>query len=203
MGAATCLVLAGTIALTLVSGLIAFHGWPGVRVKDGGEQRALIAQVRAEADVGAARAPSRLRVPVAPRTVPAAPARRVSTAGKAPSAVKTDPVAAPATAQGAGVSTALPATPVSVQGASVVATKTPKPAATVVAQGEPVRKLGETLNVTVDTTGAAVAHLVAPAAPALGSTVQNTTDVVGDLLSRVTGVVGTVVDGLGQPPVSP
>ncbi|MCW3017364.1 MAG: hypothetical protein JWO02_4456 [Solirubrobacterales bacterium] len=197
LGAATCLILAGTIALTLVSGLIAFRGWPGVRVQDGGEQQALIAQVRAEAHTNAAAAPAPLRVPVAFRSS-SQPTHRAVTAVKPRRRATAQASAAPtASTTSSGAATALPAQGVAVAGATA---PKPKPTAAPSAPGEPVRDLGKTLDTTVDTTGEAVAHLVSPAAPGLGSVLQNTTDVVGDLLNQVTGVVGKLVDGLGQPP---
>jgi len=195
MGAATCLLVAGTLAMTLVSGLIAFNGWPGLGVQDVGEQAALVAEVRTGTGAIVTAAPLRLRPPApAPRVTPSR-ARRPAVVTSSRSGAQR---AAAPTRGGPSDTGARPRPPKPV--VKNPAPEVPEVPAAAPAPGEPVRDLGKALDTTVDSTGKVVAELVTPTAPVLGPVVQNTTDVVGNLLGQVVGVVGTIVDGLGQPP---
>lgn len=195
MGAATCLLVAGTLAMTLVSGLIAFNGWPGLDVQDVGEQAALVAQVRTGTGTVVTAAPLRMRPPApAPRVTPLRARRPAVVTSSGPTSQR---AAAPARRRPFNDDPRpRPRKP---------PVKDPQPSppevpAAASAPGEPVRDLGKALDTTVDSTGKVVAGLLTPTAPVLGTAVQNTTDVAGDVLGQVVGVVGTIVDGLGRPP---
>lgn len=203
LGAGLSLILAASVALTFVSALVAFHGWPGVREQPGADERALVADVAARQRTAPAAAPVRLPLPqplarprpVRPVATAVRPGERIPAVRAVATALRAAPgrgtVARPATGAGVPV-TAAPA-PAPAPAPAKGATPVTAPAA------ETVRKLGQTLDATVDTTGAAVGEVLAPVLPPVASAVTNATDAVGDLLDRVTGVVGVIVDNLGRP----
>ncbi len=196
MGATTCLILAGTIVLSLASGIVAFNGWPGLRIVQGAEQQALIAQVSAEVGTGML-APGAMRLPVSTRgplvsASVARPGRSPSAASRRRTVTLANSSPSPLSASsGAGAAPAL----------TVPASPSPPAALDTPAAGEPVRRLGQTVDQTVNDAGKALGDVITPpATPGIGGAVQNTTGAVGDAVDRVAGVVGTVVDKLGTPP---
>lgn len=194
MGAATCLILAGTIVLSLVSGVVAFRGWPGAGVTAGGEQAALLAQARADA----VSAPTvRLRVPSATAV---RAALRTSTGSTGVRAVAGRRAAGTATAsdtRGATGSGASGLAGTAQASSSTPASTTPSSAPKA---GDPVRQLGTAVDGTVGQAGQAAGDAVDLVVPGAGAVAGQVTGAVGQTVSGATGVVGQAVDRLGRTP---
>jgi hypothetical protein len=207
MGAGLSLILAGSLALSLVSALIAFHGWPGVQSQRTADERAVIAEVGPGRTV-AAHAPA-LRLPDVPRRRPT-PAPRQTAAPAAPAT--TTPrrsVAPPPVTRKSTVAKFAKHPPDPPQTTSVKVAEPSTPAkpdvlkATLAPAADTVKNLGTTLDTTVNRTGQAVSDLVSPVLPGVGKAVEATTAGVGDLLSKLTGIVSQLIGGVGAPPTAP
>jgi hypothetical protein len=202
-GAGTCLVLAGTLAMTTLSTVVAFSGLPGLRA--GGADTTPPA-VLAAAGPGAGTAdvvpaPVALARPAAPsRTTTAttrtrrASALRVATGGAvaatqtAGSVVPqagpntTTPAPTPSAASGGG-SGSLPKAVVS-PGAKA----RPSPAVTA-PSGGPLRDVGTTAGGIVAGVGGGLAETVRPVSPPAATIVGDTTKAAGDTVEAATGTV--------------
>jgi hypothetical protein len=191
IGAATSLILAGTMALAAVSTVIAFNGWPGVK---GSVYEATPTLLAAAGDAGSSHNSSRAAV-----VVPAAPATRrhkPSVHGTHAGSTSARVVAAPAhTAATAHVVAAAPQ-PQAVKPQSTQAgkkdTTASVPKTSDLAKG--VSNVGGGLGKTVENTGEVLGGVVAPLSPQLGQVVTNATNAVGGIVRQATDLLGRVLD---------
>ncbi|UTI64778.1 hypothetical protein NBH00_00885 [Paraconexibacter antarcticus] len=199
LGAGLSLIVAGTLALTFCSAIIAYEGWPGVRVQRTADERALVAAVQGGPAGGVTERVS-LRLPAAVSRHRRAAARRAAsaTARRRTHATRTlvgvvSPRSAVA-ALGAG-----PA------GASMPATTAVAPAAksakklTVPAAGQAVSQVGSTLGTTVTKTGKTLGDALAPAAPNVATALTDAAASAGQAVTDTTTTVGRAVDELVKP----
>jgi hypothetical protein len=196
MGAATCLILAGTLVLTLLSGVIAFSGWPGVGPDGSGEQGALVARVRAEAAV---KPTGRLRLPSAQKALASV---RASSAATTAGATRQRAAVRRTTGVATHGTTRIGATglPSTTAGPSTTAAAAPQAPIAAARAGEPVRRIGGAVTGTVNRAGKTAGAIVEPIVPGAGALVGQVTGAVGQAVTGATGAVGRVVDGLGPKP---
>lgn len=195
-GAGLSLIVAGTVALTLCSALIAYKGWPGVRVQRTADERALVAAVGV--DPAAEPAPASLRLPAthtarhhsSPHRAAFSGAHRTRSAGTA---------LALAPSRGAAASAGAAPAPKPQPGDDPGRAKASAKKLTVPAAGQTVAHVGTTLGDVVARTGTTVGELVEPLAPKAVATVIGTTDATADAVVAVTDAVGRAVDGLVKP----
>ena len=202
LGAGTCLILAGTLAMATLSTVVAFSGLPGIRA---GSSDALPAAVLATAAVPTAgtaegsrvvalappdsRAPVPARRPVAQAGARAGATSQGVTAAPAPRGpgATTDPVATDPVAVVEGGSTDDPPRPPRPE---------PRPSPVLPADaGEPVRAVGDV----VAGTGAGLAQTVAPLSPEVAVVVDETGKVAGDTVAAATEAVAALLDALVNP----
>jgi len=185
------LIVAGTLALTAVSTVIAFQGWPGITWGTGAEQADVLASVSAATSRSTHE--HRMAVVVPPKPEVAAPK---PTRARRPAATTVAPT--PATG-GGPKSTAHPAAaPRPVMG-SAAPNRQPvtadKPVSTA---SQPVRDLG-------DQVGGAVANVgksVSAVNPTVGKAVEGVTNAVGGVVVGATEIVGEIIDKLTNPPAA-
>lgn len=200
-GAGLSLILAGTLALTFCSAIIAYKGWPGVRVQRTADERAIVAAVQGDPAGGVTERVS-LRLPApAPRHHRAA-ARRAAfatTGGRRTHATRTlvgavNPRSAVAALGVAPAAASTPATTPVTPAAKKSAKKLTVPAA-----GQAVSRVGSTLGSTVTKTGKALGDALKPAAPQVATAVTDATASAGQAVTDTTTKVGQAVDGLVKP----
>jgi len=188
IGAATSLILAGTLALASVSTVIAFRGWPGVHSAPPITSPAILASApTAGKQTHHSRA---LTVPAAATAPSHAAASKSHSSGDARAASATQHASSPANVPSSPVvvSAAKPAS------ASSSSTSAPaKPAKKKAHLGDTVTKVGDGLGNTVTKTGQALGNVVEPISPALGQVVTNATDAVGGIVKKISAVLLVVV----------
>lgn len=190
LGASTCLVLAGTVAMAMVSTLVAFTGLPGMQTDSAQAPTAVLIAAAGPRSGSAADAaqPAALALP-ALREPPArrAPARRVETASPV---VQADPGAAPAGAGGPGAGT------FEFEGGEKPSGVNPgdPPDGSGPAR-ETVREAAGVLGGTVAGAGDGLAEVVAPISPPVADVVGGTSVVAGDVVTTVAEVVAGVLGG--------
>lgn len=209
MGAGLSLILAGSLALSLVSALIAFNGWPGTQSRRTADERAVIAELAPAR--AAQRTPADLRLPDMPRRRatprPARTSARLSGGRPSRRPGTAAPVRAVATKTKAAAQVShAPEHADSAPVKAATVTKTRKPdvlQSTLAPAVSTVKNLGSTLDSTVSRTGKAVGDLVRPVLPAVGATVTQTTAAVGKLLSDLTNALSKAVANVGVPTPAP
>lgn len=197
LGAGTCLVLAGTLAMATLSTVVAFSGLPGLRSGTAATPPAILAAAGPSAGsadvvpVALARpaVPSRTTAtPVggasAPRVTAAAAVAAAQTAGSVvpqggPNT--TTPTPTPSAASGGG-SGSLP------QAVTPPAKTRPSPAVTA-PSGGPIRDVGTTAGGIVAGVGGGLAETVRPISPPVATIVGDTTKAAGDTVEGATGTV--------------
>lgn len=213
LGAGTCLIIAGTLAMVFLSTVVAFSGLPGMRLDDGGAPPALLA---APAPPGGMQAPlsdrnpktMALRPMTPPTAGPARPARparggdsfEVAPVPGAPvgGAVTSPPGArAPAGPAGGGTTPATPApaparpsSPAPAQ--APVITPGPSPSPPRDSLQDVGRASGDALKGVVVSVGEALK----PVSPPLGGVVVETGEVAGETVPAATEAVGALLDDL-------
>lgn len=199
LGAGTCLILAGTLAMVSLSTVVAFSGLPGMRLDDGATPPALLAAAAEPAGRQAAadaREPAVLALPAAPPEAVAAPVAAAATptppAGPVGSAPTPPSLPAPApvpAAPAGGAAPSVPATP------APPSTPAPAPPAPAPAAG-PLRDLGGGAGEAVEGIVGGVGQTATPISPSVGGVVVETGRLLGDTVPAVTEALSALLEGL-------
>lgn len=193
IGAATSLILAGTLALASVSTVIAFRGWPGVHTDPAVAMPTVLAVSAKD------KSETKRSEPITVASVPVTPSRPHSSSTTSKSHRVVEHVEnTPASTSSTKIAH-IPSSPVVVAdkpasaGSKPAPTSAGKPKAVL---GNTVSKVGEGLGNTVQQTGKALGDVVEPVSPTLSQVVTNATDAVGNLVKKATDLVGTVLDSV-------
>lgn len=191
LGAGLSLILAGTAALTFVSALIAFDGWPGVSTERTADERAIVAEVAAQRTPVAA--PARITLPPAPRPVatvkavaarPVKRARPAAAAARRPARTTASRDTAAATHQ-AAAAPAPPAVTPPPPAAPAAKSRPLQASVSLAPVGETVKDLGTSLAATVTTAGDTLGGLVQPVLPAVSKAAQDATKALGYVIASL------------------
>jgi hypothetical protein len=190
IGASVALVAAAALALLAVSAVFAFGGWSEPDTRSVKQPALVFTGTPLSPDVRGTK-PRTSPIVVRPRARRSARTDAARTAARRPAVVRA--AKRPATsrpATGATPAAAL-APPVTQPAAPPPPPPAPKPSA-----GETVRKVGEDLSATVESTGAALAQVTQPLAPPVSSAVQEVINVVAALVRKTTSGLGGTLDGV-------
>lgn len=225
LGAGTCLIIAGTVAMVSLSTVVAFSGLPGVRSKDRATPPALLAAAspdrggstrRAAGDgkpmvlahAAKARATRTTRAPSEkrPTTPPSTRTLRPGAVAALPPRFSGPTIpAAPAVPSGGGGTAPAPAA--APAPSPTAPTRRPGPRKPGSARPAPVsepttgplRGAGVAVGTTVTGIAGGVGEAVTPISPPAGAAVVETGQVAGDTVPAVTDAVSGLLDDLAGP----
>ena len=193
LGAATSLVLAGSLALLAISTVVAFNGWPELRSAEPPSETATLAVISAPA--AAAAQPVKLAAPVRRPQPPSQGVASRQSATTAKTAPSTEPPA----------SAPLPQDIPRRRAGDVSSSDTSEPAPA--AETPPPLGVGETTQPLADGVRKVTKDLgdtLVPNSPTLNQTVDGVGETVGTTVEGLGDAVGNVVGGLlGRSPRTP
>jgi hypothetical protein len=196
LGASTCLVLAGTLAMATLSTVVAFSGLPGMRTATAQPQPAVLAAVLPAESTPVTPRPVALARPSRPAVARSRASAPASATSPAPAGSRTRPRPGPAPARQTAPSTdaETPAQPSDAPvGEAPAAPSGSGPAATA---DEPVRSTGNAVGGAVGAVGGGVSKAVEPVAPVVAPIIDETGKVAGASVAVLTEAVAGVLGGL-------